>query len=325
VRGIVANVMRRDRLDLLAAIALTLAGVLETLLAGGDDGRLVRTLALPLATLPLAWRRDAPLLPPAGVAVSLLLQVWLGDFFAAEPVITLVAILPAVYSAGRYAASARAVAGAAVLMAVIAGTRIAFDPAVDGPAVAVMTVIAVGLPFLVGRWVRMQSRLQRELEQKAARRERERERDARDAAEEERMRIAIDLQAAVADRLSEVVRRSRELPALLGAGDHAVVRELLATIAGSAREALADVRRVLGILRRDGTAPRAPSPPIRRSSPRVGLRLSRSGPPAPTRSSRRCSAGRASPRIRRPPAGSGMRRRRFRSGRARRSPKGSRI
>ena len=109
MRGIVANVMRRDRLDLLAAIALTLAGVLETLLAGGDDGRLVRTLALPLATLPLAWRRDAPLLPPAGVAVSLLLQVWLGDFFAAEPVITLVAILPAVYSAGRYAASARAV------------------------------------------------------------------------------------------------------------------------------------------------------------------------------------------------------------------------
>jgi len=261
VRGIVANVMRRDRLDLLAAIALTLAGVLETLLAGGDDGRLVRTLALPLATLPLAWRRDAPLLPPAGVAVSLLLQVWLGDFFAAEPVITLVAILPAVYSAGRYAASARAVAGAAVLMAVIAGTRIAFDPAVDGPAVAVMTVIAVGLPFLVGRWVRMQSRLQRELEQKAARRERERERDARDAAEEERMRIAIDLQAAVADRLSEVVRRSRELPALLGTGDHAVARELFATIAGSARGALADVRRVLGILRRDGTAPRAPSPP----------------------------------------------------------------
>ena len=124
-----------------------------------------------------------------------------------------------------------------------------------------MTVIAVAVPFLVGRWIRNQARLQLELERKAERRERERERDARYAAEEERMRIAGDLQAAVADRLEEIVRQARQLSRRLAAADSAPPHELIASIAASAREALADVRRVLGILRRDGQAPRL-EPPV---------------------------------------------------------------
>jgi signal transduction histidine kinase len=258
VRGILL-IGRSGRLDLLLAAALTVAGELEVLLSSTEDGRLVRALALPLATVPLAWRRDLPLLPPAAVAVSLLLQVWLGDFFAAGPVVPLAAIVFAGYAAGRHARSGREFAAAALLMAVIASTRIAFDPDVDDAGVAVVTAIAVGLPFLIGRWMGTQARLQRELAEKSARRERERERDARDAAEEERMRIAADLEAAVADRLAGIVDGARELPGRLAAGDHAVARERLAAIAGAAREALADVRRVLGILRREGTAPLAPS------------------------------------------------------------------
>ena len=260
MRGIVAIAGRRGRLDLLLAVGLTIAGELEVLLSStGGDGRVVRALALPLATVPLAWRRDRPLLAPAGVAASLLLQVWVGDFFAAEPATPLVAIVFAGYGAGRYAAGAREVAGAALLLAIVAATRIAFDPVVDDAGVAAVTVIAVALPFLIGRWVATQARLQRELAQTAARRERERERDAADAAEEERMRIAADLQAAVADRLARIADGARELPARLAAEEHGVARERLAAMAESAREALADVRRVLGILRRDGSAPLAPT------------------------------------------------------------------
>jgi signal transduction histidine kinase len=270
VRGILVIAGRSGRLDLLLVAALTLAGELEVLLSSTGDGRLVRALALPLATVPLAWRRDLPLLPPAGVAVSLLLQVWLGDFFAAGPVVPLVAIVCADYAAGRYARSVAEVTGAALLMALIASTRIAFDPDVHDAGVAAVTVIAVALPFLIGRWVGTQARLQRELAEKAARRERERERAARDAAEEERMRIATDLETAVADRLARIVEAARELPGRLAAEDHAVARERLVAIAGSAREALADVRRVLGILRREGTAPLAPpaaAPPPARPVP----------------------------------------------------------
>jgi signal transduction histidine kinase len=257
---------RRGRLDLLLAVGLTLVGELEVLLSSGD-GRLVRALAVPIATLSLAWRRNVPLLPPVAVAASLLVQVLLGDFFDAEPVTPLVVMVLAVYSAGRYVSGAASLAGAAFSVALIAATRIAFDPAVDDPGVAAVTVVAVAFPFLVGRWVHGQARLQTELEQKAVRRERERERDARDAAEEERMRIAIDLQVAVADRLNEIVRQASTLPRRLAADEHAAAHELLAGIAGSAREALADVRRVLGILRRDGEAPLAPPAPTRPTAP----------------------------------------------------------
>jgi signal transduction histidine kinase len=260
MREISGMFMRRGRLDLLLAVGLTLVGELEVLLSAAD-GRLVRALAVPVATLSLAWRRDLPLLPPVAVAVSLLVQVALGDFFDAEPATPLVAIVLAVYSAGRYVSGAAALAGAAFSVALIAATRIGFDPAVDDPGVAAVTVIAVAFPFLVGRWVHGQARLQTELEQKAVRRERERARDARDAAEEERMRIAIDLQAAVADRLNEIVRQASTLPRRLAANEQAAAHELLAGIATSAREALADVRRVLGILRRDGDAPLAPPAP----------------------------------------------------------------
>ena len=238
-----------------------LAGELEVLL-GPSDGRLVCALAVPVATLPLARRRDLPLLPLAAVVVALLAQVLFGDFFDGGNIATLVAMVIALYSAGRHAAGAWALAAAAATAALLAGIRIAFDPAVDDVGAAALTVIAVAMPLLIGRWVDGQVRLHRELETTSRRRERERERDARDAAEEERMRIAADLQAAVADRLGTLVEQAGTLRRRLAADDEPGARELLAGIAGSAREALADVRRVLGILRRDDQAPRL-EPPAR--------------------------------------------------------------
>jgi signal transduction histidine kinase len=257
VRGTSAIFTRRG--DLLLAIALMLAGELEVLL-GPSDGRLACALAVPVATLPLALRRERPLLPLAAVVVALLAQVLFGDFFDGGNVSTLVAMVIALYSAGRYLAGARALAAAGATAALLAGIRIAFDPAVDEVGAAALTVIAVAMPLLIGRWVDGQVRLHRELETTSRRRERERERDARDAAEEERMRIAADLQAAVADRLEALVEQAGRLRQRLAADDEAAARGLLASIAESAREALADVRRVLGILRREDQPPRLEPP-----------------------------------------------------------------
>jgi signal transduction histidine kinase len=258
VQGFTAILARRG--DLLLACALTLAGLVEVLL-GPADGRLLRALAVPVATLPLARRRDLPLLALVAVASTLLVQAAAADFFDASQATPLVVMVIALYSAGRHARGLPALAAAAVAAAALAATRIGFDPEVDDAGAAALTVIAVALPLLIGAWVRGQSALHREFAANAARRERERERDAQDAAEEERMRIAADLQAAVADRLEETVGRSAELRRRLEAGEIARAHELLTTIAGAAREALADVRRVLGILRRDETAPLAPPGP----------------------------------------------------------------
>lgn len=79
------------------------------------------------------------------------------------------------------------------------------------------------------------------------------------------MRIATDLQAAVTDGLTAIVREAQELPGRLAASEDAAARALLARIADRAREALADVRRVLGILRHDG-----PPPPLAPTQRAVG-------------------------------------------------------
>jgi signal transduction histidine kinase len=236
----------------------------------------VSAFALPVATLPLAWRRSVPLLPLVTLALALPVQALLDGFLVEQTVTPLAALVLALYSAGRHVAGAMGLAGAAIALAALIATRIAFDPAVDDPGDAVLTLVYGPLPLLVGRWMRGQTLLQRELGEKAEQLERERARNARHAAEEERMRIATDLQAAVTDGLTVIVREAQELPARLAADEHAAARALLAQIADRAREALADVRRVLGILRHDG-----PSPPLAPAAAGVHGRLSVRGDTGP--------------------------------------------
>ena len=247
--------------DALLAAVLTVAGLVEVLAASaGAADRAVSAVAVVCATVPLAWRRTHPLLPVAAVTLALLVQELLGGFLVGRTATPVVAIAIALYSAGRHVASARGLAAAAAGVVALSGIRIATDPAVDDAAQAVLTVVAVSLPLLVGRWVRGQALLQGALARTAARLARDRERDARLAAEAERMRIAGDLQAAIAGGLREIAANADALPDHLGAGDHTAARALLARSATTAREALADVRRVLGILRREGQ-PRRLDPP----------------------------------------------------------------
>ena len=87
-----------------------------------------------------------------------------------------------------------------------AGGRVLLDPAVDSAPDVVLTFVAAALPVLVGRWGRGQVQLRREMVAKSERLEQERRRDADQAAEEERMRIAGDLQAAATDSLDRIAR-----------------------------------------------------------------------------------------------------------------------
>ena len=134
-------------------------------------------------------------------------------------------------------------------------TRVAADASAQSPRDAALTLAAVACPLLLGRWARGQGLLQGELAARAERRARDRARDSRHAAEEERARIAADLQVAVAGGLRAIIA---DADALLATPD----REALARVAATARAALADVRRILGVLRKAGeAAPLAPGRP----------------------------------------------------------------
>jgi signal transduction histidine kinase len=243
------------------AALLTVAGELEILLRT-EDGRLVSALALPLVTLPLAWSARLPLLPLLVATGAFAVQAPLGGALVGELVTPLVGLLLALYLAGRHARDPRALAVAVVAGVAVSAVRVAYDPGVERPADAVLTLVAVLLPLLVGWWVRGQAELQGRLLERSRRLDRDRDRAARQAAEEERVRIAGDLQAAIAGGLDAIAAQADELPARLRHGDADGARALLASVSGIARNALADVRRVLGILRREGQAPsRAPHDP----------------------------------------------------------------
>jgi signal transduction histidine kinase len=244
------------------SVALGAAGLLEALLApGAEDARAVGAIAAPLLAAPLAWAARRPVAALAAVAVVLAAQAALGGTLAGSSVTTIAVLVVALYCAGRHASGRWALAGSAVAAAAIAATRVAADPAARPPREALLTFAAVACPLLVGRWVRGQGRLQRELAERSARRDRMRARDARNAAEEERARIAADLELAVAGGLEHIAAEAAALRAELPAAADA--RERLARIAATARTALADVRRVLGVLRHEGAERRlAPPEPV---------------------------------------------------------------
>ena len=279
VSGIVARTGRSSGLDALLAAGLTIAGELEVLLSPpAASGRLASALVLPLTTVPLAWRRRAPLLPLAAVAAGLVTQTLLGGLVAEPAVTSLVALVLALYAAGRYVAGAAGLAVAVATTVALAAMRIAFDPAVERAGDAILTLAYAPVPLLVGRWLRGQALLRAELEGKADELERERERNALQAADEERMRIAADLRAVVTGSLTAILRDAEALPGRLGAHEGAAARALFAGIAGRAREALADVRRILGVLRHGSPAPLGPGAPPEATATE---RAAATPPPAP--------------------------------------------
>jgi signal transduction histidine kinase len=109
---------------------------------------------------------------------------------------------------------------------------------------------------------------------------------ARRIALEERARIARELHDVVAHHMSLMAIRAESAPHRLGAlPDPEQVREEFGAMSWSAREALADMRRLLGVLRSDQPASRAPQPGLRDlpalidSARQAGMAVELSAPP----------------------------------------------
>lgn len=109
---------------------------------------------------------------------------------------------------------------------------------------------------------------------------------ARRAVLEERARIARELHDVVAHHMSLMAVRAESAPHRLGALPEPVSAEFGA-LSGSAREALADMRRLLGVLRSDQPAARAPQPGLPDlpglidTARRAGMKVELSPLPAP--------------------------------------------
>jgi signal transduction histidine kinase len=247
-----------------ALAAVLLAASLADLFAGALQGVYPHS---PWAHLPfvvvtsvaLVFRRRWPLV--ALVVFASVQLVWFWALFPADlqpPLVPFVQLLIVVYTAGAYT-EGRAARAAVVVVALgllsDVPTIVAGKPLgeVAAPDVALLVAFTFGLLF-----ARLRHRAE-EQEQRALRAERERLEAAERAAAEERTRIARELHDVISHDVSLIVLRA-SVERRVHEGDDATA-QALASIESTGREALTELRRMLGVLRRNDTeAPLEPQP-----------------------------------------------------------------
>jgi signal transduction histidine kinase len=208
----------------------------------------------------LLWRRQAPSNVFAVVAAAALVQYILG--IHPQPID--LPLIVATYSVAAYAPRRNAILvlgvdAAGALLATIRWTdqRHTFLGVIAG--LAALTAI-----WVVGDNMRTRRAYLASLEERAARLEAERDAQAALAAAAERARIAREMHDVVAHSLSVMIAQADGASYAL---DHAPdrARTAMATVADTGRAALAEMRKLLGILRgADTSADLAPQPGIDR-------------------------------------------------------------
>ena len=231
----------RPHLDTLLAVLLCVVLEVELLLGSSARDRPGAALAGALATLPLAYRSRFAL--PSFLAVwgGFALLSRLAPSFDSGSMAFLVAFVLSLYSLGAHTRGRQAWIGAALIPVGI--TLFVTD---DGdpfhPGDVVFGALIVGGPWLAG----LALRLRRQREQRL-----EREKEAAEAAiAEERGRIARELHDVVAHAISVVVLQARGGRRMLD-DSPGEARAAFDTIERTAAQALAEMRRLLGLLRAD--------------------------------------------------------------------------
>jgi signal transduction histidine kinase len=256
--------LRRRLLDIAPAAALIVIGVAQMLVdyegSGFRGPRGVNAAFLVAVCLPLVVRRRQPVLALAGVFV--IQAVWVGAYYNGShqpPFEPFAAGVVACFALGLHADRRGVRAGLALFALLVVATAIVL--AVGGSTVgsALPVLIWWGAAIGIGRGLRERQTLVELLRERSARLERDRERDMADAALEERGRIARELHDVIAHAVSLMVVQASAERRLL-AVDQQRTADTLETIETSGREALGELRRLLGVLRASGPERLAPQP-----------------------------------------------------------------
>ncbi|PSK93840.1 signal transduction histidine kinase [Haloactinopolyspora alba] len=218
------------------------------------DGDALGVAVVVAATAPLLLRRRYPV--AVGLVTALMLLTFTVRDYAMPTAVAV--ILIAIYSAAGYARLTRSLmvlaahTASSVAYALAASARHPEQSHYDAAALALNVVVLFGA-WAFGRAVRNRRLYTAELEDRASRLERAREAEVRMAITEERSRIARELHDVVAHHVSVMTVQTagarRSIPR-----DPDRSAEALLSVEATGRAALAEMRRVVGVLRTpDGT------------------------------------------------------------------------
>ncbi|MGD2043675.1 MAG: sensor histidine kinase [Acidimicrobiia bacterium] len=202
-------------------------------------------LLLAVSSVALLWRRNHPLAVLAATLTAAM--VWDLLSLANGPSL---AILISLYGVGRFVEEDRTNILAVVAAMII---TVADDLLIEGEDASVV-VLSLGLVFLawyVGRRMEGRREYLALLEERAEYLERERVAEAQRAVTEERTRIARELHDVVAHRVSMITVQAGAAQTVAVSDPDRAVRAMEA-IEGEGREALEELRQILGVLRSEG-------------------------------------------------------------------------
>jgi signal transduction histidine kinase len=264
--------MGRHR-DVLIAVILAVGYAVELLLYPGSD----LAIALPLAVaagLALALRRRAPLAIFLVVSILNFAVVhWAAPGFDGKSIVFVAIFVFNLYSLG---ANARDTEGWLGVLAV-AATVVAFlvGDGSHGPADVFFAATICGLPWGAGVVIRLRGERERELQARNLALEQEAVR----AVAAERARIARELHDVVSHAIAVSVLQARGGAKMVGRDDDSVL-QALAAIERTNTAALADMRRLLALLRDADIGPpdTEPQPSLERL-PRLVEQVRESGLP----------------------------------------------
>jgi signal transduction histidine kinase len=235
------------RLDTLLALVVSAGAVVVVSgVTNSDDpqGGFLACVSVLLMTAPVAWRRAHPLGAVATLAGGALFNaIVVGSFVRCGG--TLPALALVVYSVGARCELRAASLGAA-LGVVSAVTQGFSDPQLKGFAIggSVLTLLMWG----VGRLVRSRERMVAALRTRTDELRRERDRRARLAVAADRARVAADLDGMLGARIGKLASEAAAARELIAQSPEAAEVSLTA-IEHEGREALGDMREIVGELR----------------------------------------------------------------------------
>jgi signal transduction histidine kinase len=259
-----------SQLMVLALGCLALANIWVAPLPDTISGpRPVNTLIFLLICLTLLWRQRVPVAVLFAVIFLVGVQAAFFDPSFQNPAgqipfVSFLALIWCFYSVAAYSGLRRAVlagaiAGVVILPAFLLTLRAGVNPGRIIPA----WLFCASLWF-IGRTVHQRQVQAARLQDLALQLELEREEKAQIAVAEERTRIAREMHDVVAHSVSVMVVQSQAAQRLLQ-GEQRPARQALGSIETTGRQALTEMRRLLGTLRRtDAELTLAPQPSLRR-------------------------------------------------------------
>jgi signal transduction histidine kinase len=247
------------------AVLFAVAQVVEAALVDDAGVRAVTLVFALLTPLPLLFAWRAPLASLLAVDLLFVLGAVLGGRLLNSSQVAVFLCVVGIFVVGLRAPLRELVVGAVAAVGLLTATALlegASGDLVSG--VAWVAIIPVGVPALAGRVLRSRNALNRRLDEQAREIERNRAEREQAAVLSERTRIARELHDVVAHDVSvmlvQAAAAKRTVPA-----DPERARAAIAAVEDTGREALGELRRLLGVLRRgDEELALAPQPSLER-------------------------------------------------------------